>query len=262
MKKQQTINSLILDMDGVLWKGEQPIGDLPFIFKCIHQHKYKVVLATNNAMLSTEDYFNKLNRFGVCLERWQIINSSLATASYLRNKYPEGGPVFIIGENGLHNTLDKYGFFHSEDKPIAVVAGLDRSLTYEKLKIATLFIRNGADFIGTNPDRTYPMPEGLVPGAGSILAALESASDSPPKIIGKPAPEMYYIALNRLKSKPEETLVIGDRLETDIVGAQLIGCPTGLVLSGVTTREMAMEWEPTPTFITQDLADMLNVINE
>ncbi len=262
MIKNRTINSLILDMDGVLWKGEHPIGDLPYIFESIQLLKYNVVLATNNAMLSVEDYLEKFNRFGVWLEGWQIINSSFATAYYLRNKYPEGGPVYIIGENGLHKTLEKYGFFHSDNKPIAVVVGLDRGLTYEKLKIATLFIRNGADFIGTNPDRTYPMPEGLVPGAGSILAALESASDSSPKIIGKPAPEMYFVALERLRSKPEETLVIGDRLETDIAGAQLIGCPTGLVLSGVTTLEMAKEWKPTPTFISQDLTNLLNEINE
>lgn len=256
--KISPIRALILDMDGVLWRGDLPLGDLPTIFREINQQGFKVVLATNNAILSVEQYQQKIERFGVKLDEWQIINSSQATARYLSKKYPHGGPIFIIGEEGLYTTLEREGYYHSEKNAKAVVAGLDRTITYEKLKLATILIRNGSEFIGTNPDKTYPMPEGLVPGAGSILAALEAATEIPPRIIGKPAPEMYYAALERLGTTPEETLVVGDRLETDIAGAQATGCLSGLVLSGVTDLEMAKNWNPPPNFIFKDLESLLS----
>jgi 4-nitrophenyl phosphatase len=254
-----TIRALILDMDGVLWKGEHPIGNLPEIFEFIDQLGLRVILATNNAIHSIKQYINKLSKFGVLLDEWQIINSSQATVHYLLNKYPERGPVYIVGENGLHITLEEQGFYHSTNNALAVVAGLDRTITYEKLKTAALLIRSGAEFIGTNPDKTYPLPEGLAPGAGSILASLEAATDEKPTTIGKPAPYMYLTALERLGTNPEETLVVGDRLETDIAGAQALGCMSGLVLSGVTDLAMAKSWEPAPDIIAKDLESLLNV---
>jgi 4-nitrophenyl phosphatase len=140
-----------------------------------------------------------------------------------------------------------------------VVAGLDRTLTYDKLTQAALLIREGSLFIGTNPDRTYPMPGGrLVPGAGAVLAALEAATDVAPVIIGKPAPEMYQVAMERLGTLAGETLVVGDRLETDIAGAQALGCQTALVLSGVTTQAAALAWEPAPDWIEANLTELLD----
>ena len=110
------------------------------------------------------------------VEPWQIINSAMAAAQYLHNQFPQGGPVYLIGEDGLIEALEQQGFYQSDDQDvIAVVASMDRQLTYDKLRRATLLIRGGAPFIATNPDRTFPTPEGLVPGAGSILAALEAA---------------------------------------------------------------------------------------
>jgi 4-nitrophenyl phosphatase len=138
-----------------------------------------------------------------------------------------------------------------------VVAGMDRKLTYDKLRRATLLIRAGAPFIGTNPDKTFPVPEGLIPGAGSILAALETATGVTPLIMGKPSPAMYEVALMRLGTSPAETLVIGDRLETDIEGAQKIGCRTGLVLSGVTTAVQARLWKPQPDIIAENLESIV-----
>ncbi len=112
-------------------------------------------------------------------------------------------------------------------------------MTYQKLSRATLHIRAGAPFYGTNPDKTFPTPQGLVPGAGSILAAIEAATDVKPIIIGKPQPAMMYMALEKLGTLPEETLVVGDRLETDIAAGQAAGCKTALVLSGVSTKQQA-----------------------
>lgn len=255
------IRALILDMDGVLWLADQPLGDLPSIFAEIDRHGWKVTLATNNSTLSVDSYLDKLAGFGVFLQRWQIINSSQAVAHYLHEKFPHGGPVYMIGEAGLTQALAEQNFYHSEEEVQAVVSSMDRQLSYQKLSQATLFIRSGIPFIGTNPDRTFPTPLGLVPGAGAILAALEAASDIKPYVVGKPAPEMYRVALDRLGTLPEETLVVGDRIETDILGAQALGCATGLVLSGVTSEAKAREWRPAPDLIAADLTTLLKILN-
>jgi 4-nitrophenyl phosphatase len=253
---------LILDMDGVLWRDSQPIGDLPAIFNRITTLGLRVILATNNATRTISSYLEKLLEFGVRLEPWQIITSSQATAQFLDEKYPQGGDLFVVGEKGLASELQEKGFKTnaSNGSALAVVAGMDRTITYEKLAKATLLIRSGAAFIGTNPDRSFPTPDGLVPGAGSILALLESATDVTPTIIGKPGPIMYQQALERLDTTPDETLAVGDRLETDILGGQNTGCKTAIVLSGVTTLEQAQAWNPSPNFIAPDLATLLNFL--
>jgi 4-nitrophenyl phosphatase len=256
-RQLSSIKALILDMDGVLWRGDQPIGDLPANFAEMERRGLKVTMATNNSTQDADQYIEKLAGFGVTVNRWQIINSSEATAIYLKQRFPEGGTIYAVGEKGLLNSLSEYGFYPGEENVLAVVAGMDRQLTYTKLCQAAMFIRAGAPFIGTNADRTFPTPLGLVPGAGAVLAALETATDVKPLIIGKPAPEMYRVALERLKMTPEQTLVIGDRLETDIVGAQSLGCLTGLVLSGVTSEPQARVWQPAPDLIADDLANML-----
>lgn len=262
-----TLQALILDMDGVLWRGDQPIGDLPAIFNEIKQRGLQFMMATNNATLTIEQYREKLRRFGVEVQASQIINSAAAAAYYLSRQQPKRGPVFIIGETGLRQAMIDQGFTVTEDltkngieKPLAVVVGLDRHLTYEKLKHATVLIRSGVPFIGTNPDRTIPVPDGLNPGAGSILAALQAATDVEPILIGKPKPVMYQAALEWMQVSPENTLVVGDRLETDIAGAQEIGCRTGLVLSGVATRDQAEQWSPKPDFIAPDLSSLLKML--
>ena len=255
-----SITSLILDMDGVIWRGSQVIGDLPEIFRRIADKGMKFTLVTNNATRTPQDYVERLTQLGVYVSCDQVVNSGVATAAYLSEIFPGGGDIFIVGERGLLDAMNEYGFAHSERTPLAVVAGLDRKLTYEKLSKATLLIRSGLPFIGTNPDNSIPTTRGLEPGAGSILAALEAASNASPKVIGKPNPEMYEVALKRLGSKPEETIVVGDRLETDIAGAQALGCPTALVLSGVATREQAEAWLPRPDFIVSDLTELLSRI--
>jgi 4-nitrophenyl phosphatase len=251
------ILALIIDMDGVLWRDDQPIGDLPKIFQKIETRGLKALLATNNSTRSIEQYLEKLNSFGVTLQSWQVINSSQATAKYLRDQYPQGDSVYVIGEDGLYQALDQMGFHHSEKEPQAVVVGMDRQVSYHKLTQATLLIRSGLPFIATNPDKTFPIPAGLAPGTGSLLAALEAATDVKPYVIGKPFPVMYRIALERLGTSSRQTLVVGDRLETDIAGGQSIGCPTGLVLSGVTNQEQASRWSPPPNIIAKDLIALL-----
>ena len=254
------IRGLILDMDGVLWRDNQPIGDLPGIFAQIEGRGWGVVLATNNATRSIAQYLDKLRGFGVELRPEQVINSAQAAAHYLSQQHPQGGPVYLIGEDGLTQALEEKGFYFSDRDPLAVVVGMDRQFTYKKMTDGTRLIRAGVPFIGTNPDRTFPTPEGLIPGTGSILAAIEAASYTKPVIVGKPAPEMYRVALERMVIEPSQCLVVGDRLETDIAGAQQIGCLTGLVLSGVTSPDAAKSWMPSPNWICQDLTNLLNCL--
>lgn len=256
------IQALILDMDGVLWQAETPIGDLPAIFNEFERRGWRVVLATNNATRTPEQYLDKLAGFGVTnLGRWQIINSAMAAAHHLKQQHPEGGKVFVIGQDGIIQALAEQGFSPSKDDDVvAVVVGMDRNITYEKLSQATLLIRAGIPFIGTNPDRTFPTPQGLTPGTGAIIAAIQAATDQEPYILGKPGPAMYSLAMERLKVKPSQTLAIGDRLETDIAGAQTLGCLTAVVLSGVSTAAEVQDWQPAPDFVADNLTSLLPLL--
>ncbi len=258
----QSIRNLIIDMDGVLWRESEPIGDLPTIFSRMSHLNLNFILASNNATKTIDQLKQKLKSFGVEINPKQVINSAFATAMYLSKKHPQGGPVFIIGEEGLIRCLAEFNFYHDEQNVLAVVVALDRNLTYQKLKQASLLIMSGIPWIGTNPDRTFPTSEGLIPGAGAIIAALEAATGIQPKIIGKPQPEIYLAALSRLGATPSETMVIGDRLDTDIVGAQKIGCPTALVLSGVTSQSTASLWQPAPDIIADDLNSVLDYLED
>jgi len=246
-------------MDGVLWRGNEAIGDLRSIFEKIGQIGWKVIFATNNGSRTIQQYVELLASFGVKADLWQVITSATAAVEYLSGKYPHGGSVYIIGEQGITEACSEHGFSQSEIDALAVIVGIDRKLTYDKLRSATLLIRSGVPFIGTNPDKTFPTPQGLVPGAGAILAAIETATSVSPIIVGKPEPTMYRIALQRLNIPARNVLVVGDRPETDIAGAQLIGCHTALVLSGVTDAVQANEWRPTPDFIVKDLESLIEL---
>jgi 4-nitrophenyl phosphatase len=261
--QQRLIKALILDMDGVLWRENEPIGDLPAIFNKLIDHGIRFVMATNNSTHTVEQYVEKVRSFKIPVEAWQIINSSLATVSLLKERFPDGGPVFVVGERALIDTLQSGGFHHVTDDNtpvLAVVAGMDRTLTYDKLKKATFLIRSGIPFIGSNPDRSFPTPLGLAPGAGAVLAAIQAATDVSPEIAGKPSIHMYKLALERLQTRKDETVVVGDRPETDILGGQRIGCLTALVLSGVVNRAQASVWQPAPTFITSDLSELVEIL--
>lgn len=258
MNSYQPVKALILDMDGVLWRDTDPIGDLPAIFKEIDQRAWKTAFVTNNATRSVDQYVAKLASFGVKTQAKHIINSGLATARYLQERYPSGGQVYILGEQGLVATLEEFGFTHSMENPLAVVASLDREVDYRKLKEASTFIRQGVLFLGTNPDPSLPTPDGYIPGTGAILAALSAASGQSPLIMGKPSPVMYHIALSVLGVKPGNALAIGDQMPTDIAAGVEAGCQTALVLTGVSTRETVADFEFQPTYIANDLPELID----
>lgn len=256
----QNIKGLIIDMDGVLWRDTHAIGHLPDIFSQLRKLKIKFILATNNASRTLEEYIAKLANFGVSLEENQIITAAQATGIYLHDRYGEGTRVFVVGQPSLKHTLASYNLVvldGDEKDATVVVASIDFNLCYEKIKHASLLIQSGSDFVGTNPDRALPTPEGLIPGSGTIIGALEIASGIKAQNIGKPGPRLYQMALRRLGLQPEETLAVGDRLETDILGAHAAGIHTALVLSGASTRTQAQGFDPKPEIISVDLAELV-----
>jgi len=255
------IKALILDMDGVIWKADAPIGDLAEIFARIQARGLKYVFATNNGTKTPEQYAQRLVEFGVNAEPWQVVTSALGVAHMLAQKFPHGTKVFMIGEDGIRQALNEKGFeiLSIEDAPSAqvVVMGLDRGIDFAKMLEATLLVRRGIPFYATNPDKTFPTPRGEIPGAGAWISVITTATDIEPIYAGKPYPFMMELSLEMLGTKKEETLVVGDRLETDIAAGQAVGCPTALVLSGVSTREQAEAWKPKMDIIVDDLTTLI-----
>ena len=166
--------------------------------------------------------------------------------------------MYAIGMDGVREALAKQGFVLSEgDGAAAVVVGIDWNVTYEQLKRASLLIRAGAIFVGTNPDATYPAPEGIIPGNGALLAAIETATGVKPIVVGKPEPILYQQAIQRLGTPPDAIAALGDRLETDILGGIRAGVKTILVMSGVTTPEQLAASEYRPDWVFEDILDLM-----
>lgn len=255
------IKGLILDMDGVLWQDTAPIGDLPRIFAHIKQLGLGVTMATNNSSQTPEQYVQRLAKFGVQVEPWQVVTSSLAVAALLKTHFPAGTPLFAIGENGVRQALSEAGYellpVEKAAQAEAVVMGIDRLINFEKIAEAALLVRAGKPFFATNTDRTFPTPRGQIPGAGSWISIITSASDVQPIVAGKPSGYMMEMAAARLGTSRADTLVVGDRLETDIAGGQAFGSPSALVLSGVSTLAQAQAWSPAIDIIVADLATLL-----
>lgn len=254
--------ALILDMDGVLWKGDAPIGDLPAIFNRIADLGLKVVFATNNGTRSPQQYVERMAGYGVPIEPWQVVTSSLCVAGLLEQKFPTGGPLFAIGGPGLMEALVEKNFelLSPEDAPRAqaVVMGVDLKITFEKMREATLLVRAGKPFYATNPDKTFPTPRGEIPGAGAWISVITTASDVEPIFAGKPYPYIIEMALERLGLPKDQALVVGDRLETDIAAGQAVGCPSALVLSGVSTLEQAKVWPSSIDIIADSLEALVS----
>ncbi len=263
----QQIKNLILDMDGVLWRGETPMPGLNHFFDTLRRRDINFVLATNNATQTAVQYTGKLARFGVTVPPSQIVTSAEATADYLRDEYAPGTAVYVVGEPGLHQALQAREFVICGAQevrdglvPALVVVGFNRHADYPLLAMAALAIHKGARFVGTNPDVTFPSEIGLMPGAGSLLAFLQTATDVQPTIVGKPGPIMFRQALKRLGGTTANTAMVGDRLNTDIAGAKAAGLRAILVLSGITQPEDIPANGAGPDWIFADISALAQVL--
>ncbi|MGB7338771.1 MAG: HAD-IIA family hydrolase [Phototrophicaceae bacterium] len=256
------IKAVISDMDGVLWRGDQKLPSMVELFNFMRVHQIPFALATNNSGRHTSNYVQKLATMGVeGITPHQLVTSATATVDYINAHYGEGTRLHVIGNEGLFQTLEEANFIITDRDIDAVVVGLDFNFTYEKARAATLLLRNhGAAFIGTNPDSSFPSPDGLVPGAGSLIRMIQDASDVEPVIIGKPKPAMFEVALARLGTRAEETLMIGDRINTDIEGGNQAGLQTAMVLTGVNQRSDISDIQP--DYIFDGLPELLKSWSE
>lgn len=270
VNEKADIRAFIIDMDGVLWRGAEPFPGLREFFQTLRAREIPFILATNNASSTPADYVAKLARMGVKVGAEEILTSGIATAWYLAARYdPATTRVYAIGEEGLRQPLLQAGFTltgsYKETKDFRadiVVVGKDETLTWDKLATATLNLNLGADFFGTNADTTLPMELGTIHGNGAILAALTTATGVEPVIIGKPEPIIYQQALARLGVAPHQVVAIGDRLETDILGAIRAGIRSLMVLSGVSSEEDLRKVDYRPDWVLPDIRAVTEVLQE
>ncbi|HEX5840009.1 MAG TPA: HAD-IIA family hydrolase [Anaerolineales bacterium] len=256
MKSLAGITHLIIDMDGVLYLGDRPMRCLGEFFTFLRERSIRFILATNNSTRTPQEYVNKLACMGVRVSPEEVLVSGQAAARYLAREYRPGTRVHVFGMPALKEAMATEGFVLADTDVQLVVASMDRDVSYEKLKRASLLIRAGARFIATNLDPTNPSEEGLLPGTGTMIAALETASGIRPTAIGKPEPIMYQLAMKQMGARPESTAAIGDRADTDILGGKRAGLTTICVLSGSSDRSEAMAFEADMIF--EDIADLLD----
>jgi 4-nitrophenyl phosphatase len=253
------IHHLIVDMDGVLWRGDEPLPDLQAFFQFLRRRDIGFILATNNSSRTPEQYVEKLARFGVEVDAEAILTSSQVAAAYLADQAPPGTHVYVIGREGVRRALEQYGFVVTEEQAAYVVVGWNTDLVWDELATASLLIHKGAGFIGTNPDVSYPTEQGPVPGNGAQLAAIEVTTGVAPVVTGKPEPRMYEEALRRMGADPGATAVIGDRLDTDLAGGVRLGLTTVLVLSGIATRADVAASPIRPDLVCADIGELMQL---
>lgn len=233
----ENIQGYILDMDGVLYRGNTIIPGVAEFLAELDASGIAYTMATNNSTNSQLDYVVKLEAMGISVPEESIFTSAVATAAYLRSSYPDGTRVYVVGMKALRHAIfgDGY-FFPAESNADVVVSGADFELVYGSLRTACLAIRAGADYVATNADTTFPTEVGLIPGSGAIVAALVAATGVEPMIVGKPSPVMVESCLSAMGIEPGNAVMLGDRLDTDILAGQRANTRTMLVLTGVHTE--------------------------
>ena len=249
------MHNYLIDMDGVIVRGEELIPGADAFVDRLHQRQIKFIIFTNNPTYTPFDLQRRLQRIGIRLSEDHIYTSALATADFLDSQMPKGS-AFVLGESGLTEALHAAGYALSDHAPDYVVLGETTTFSYARITQAVRLVAGGARFIATNPDSSSPSESGLTPGCGAIAALIEAATGVHPYYIGKPNPLMMRTALHRLGAHSENTAVIGDRMDTDIRVGLETGMETILVLTGVTSREMVSRFPYRPTRIVESVADL------
>ena len=256
------IRGVLFDMDGVIYVGSRLLPGVQQMFDYLEATGRTWLCVTNNASKTPAQFVEKLTGMGVRAKPEQILGSAEATAGWLAEQIRDHGwpvgKIIIVGQDGLRTALKQHHFELTTEPTEATyaIAGINFELTYEELARVALAIRNGARFLGTNSDPSYPSERGLLPGAGSILALLATATGVEPTVIGKPNRGMYDQAIRRIGAQPETAMMVGDRYDTDISGALAIGLATTGVLTGVSTREDFESASQPPHIIAADLIEL------
>ncbi len=247
---------IISDMDGVIYRGGELISGAQKFINNLIEKNIRFLFLTNNSEQSPLDLKRKLEGLGIKgFSEENFITSAMATAIFLHSQ-KQGASAYVIGGGGLSNEIYKIGFSITEKDPDYVVVGKTRNLNFEMLKKALTFINNGAKFIATNPDVVDPVEDGIEPACGSIIAAIETAANKKPYIVGKPNALMMMIAKSKLGTHSADTVMIGDRMDTDIIAGLEAGMKTCLVLSGVSSRETVSQFPYGPTYIYNNIGEI------
>ena len=253
------IDALVCDLDGVIFRGAQPIPGAADAVERLRKQGVRFLFATNNATRTVEQYREKLSSIGVAASDGELITSAIVTVEEIVRRGWSDRSVFLIGGAGIRAALLDAGFdlldgMPARDAEVVIVSG-DPDFSYDSLRTAAFAVRKGAAFLATNDDTTFPASDGLWPGAGALIAGVEVASGRPAEVMGKPHPPMMEAIARRLEGAGR-IAVVGDQPQTDLAGAQLMGWTTILVLSGVTTAEEATALVPKPDLVLDSLADL------
>jgi 4-nitrophenyl phosphatase len=254
------IKGMLIDLDGTLYRGNEVIPDAPLFIETLRRNSIPFLFLTNNSTRKPEQVALHLRELGISAYPEEVFTSSMAAARYLAHE-EHVQKVYLIGEEGLFAAIQESGkeivSGENVNEVEAVVVGLDRHLTYEKLARACLAIRRGAKFISTNSDIALPTERGFLPGSGAIAALIRTSTERVPVTLGKPEKLMIQYALEQLKSPPEETLLVGDNLQTDILAGVRMGIKTVMIYTGVSTPEHVARSEIKPDYTYSTLTDFM-----
>ena len=248
-------------MDGVLVHEQQPIPGAGEFIEALRTSGRRFLVLTNNSIYTPRDLRARLARSGIDLPEESIWTSALATAQFLDTQRP-GGTAYTIGEAGLTTALHDVGYVLTDRDPDYVVLGETRTYSFEAITRAIRLIEAGARFIATNPDPSGPSAEGSLPATGSVAALISRATGVEPYFVGKPNPLMMRSALNRLDAHSESTVMVGDRMDTDIVSGLEAGLRTVLVLTGSTRAEQVERFPYRPTRVVDSMADLMPLVDQ
>ncbi len=261
MTERHHVSCWLTDMDGVLVHEEQALPGASEFIAALQEHGRRFLVLTNNSIYTARDLRARLLRSGIDLPEASIWTSALATAQFLGEQLP-GGSAYVIGEAGLTSALHEVGFVMTDRDPDYVVLGETRTYSFEAITRAIRLIERGARFIATNPDVTGPSPEGSLPATGSVAAMIRQATGIKPYFVGKPNPLMMRSALNRIEAHSETTVMVGDRMDTDVIAGMEAGLRTILVLTGSTRRDQIEKYPYRPTRVEDSIADVVPLVAE
>ncbi len=249
----------LTDMDGVLVHEEKALPGAAEFLERLADEQRRFLVLTNNSIFTPRDLAARLSRTGLHVPEQSIWTSALATADFLATQLP-GGSAYVIGEAGLTTALHEVGYVMTDTDPDYVVLGETRTYSFEAITRAIRLVGRGARFIATNPDVTGPSPEGPLPATGSVAAMITRATGAEPYFVGKPNPMMFRSAMNRIEAHSESTIMVGDRMDTDVVAGIEAGLETVLVLSGSTAAGDVSRFPFRPSKILDSIADVIDLI--
>lgn len=248
----KTYKGYLIDLDGTMYRGTELIEEAADFVNRLKAKDIPYLFVTNNSSRTPAQVAKKLRDFTIPATEEQVFTTSQATANYISSLKGDAS-VYVIGEEGIRTAISEKGLTSAEENADFVVVGIDRDISYEKLTVACLAVRNGATFISTNGDIAIPTERGLLPGNGSLTSVITVSTQTKPTFIGKPESIIMEQALAVLGTRKEDTLMVGDNFDTDIMAGINAGMDTLLVHTGVTKKEHLAQYNVQPTYVVDSL---------